>query len=431
MIELYPNPPSRHSCPTDGALLRVTGWRMPGMRVLAQLVCPTCSRKYFGDLAVGHGLHTPKLVNAEGRVSPLEPGRWFADDLARAFADRRSTELKIETISHRPLVRPLVLNCLDNFYGHSILKLLNAQWYLDRPGELDLVCIVPSWLQWMVPTGVAELWVVDLPLREGGQWNDWLADEFARRLARFDRCLISVAVTHPASRDYDLERFTGVKPFDLKLWDMAIKKPKVALIWRDDARGAHEGGLLRVGRRISPKVAHAARRATQTRWLRSFAQALTTAWPTLELAITGIGAPEGAPHGVQDLRAPKPTADIERRWCALHAQSHVVCGVHGSHMLLPSGHAGATVEWVPPNRWGNLVQDVLIRGTDVRDTLMRHRFIPASTPEKEIAEVIGALITNLGESRFNFGQPSVDHLQLSAAPMELLQSRLRFDPPVR
>ena len=69
------------------------------------------------------------------------------------------------------------LNCLDTLYGHGLLKLLNAQHYLEQCPEMELVVLVPHYLRWMVPEGVAEVWTLDLPVRRGVEWNDWVAQK--------------------------------------------------------------------------------------------------------------------------------------------------------------------------------------------------------------------------------------------------------------
>ena len=79
----------------------------------------------------------------------------------------------------------------------------------------------------------------------------------------------------------------------------------------------------------------------------------------------------------------------ERGWCERYAASHVVVGVHGSNMLLPSAHAGGVVELIGPERWGNFTQDVLFRDAgDCRETLFRYRFVDELTPPPALARLV-------------------------------------------
>lgn len=85
--------------------------------------------------------------------------------------------------------------------------------------------------------------------------------------------------------------------------------------------------------------------------------------------------------------------DHERRCGERYASSHIVVGVHGSNMLLPTAHAGGLVELIGPERWGNFRQDVLFRETgDRREMFFRYRFLPTSTLPLELARLIILLL---------------------------------------
>ena len=92
----------------------------------------------------------------------------------------------------------MLLNCLDTLYGHSLLKLLNAQHYLDRPPDIDLIEIAPSFLARIMPDGVAQVWEVGLPLRRGTDCDEWLAREIRSRVEAFE----SVSLNHSRSRGW-------------------------------------------------------------------------------------------------------------------------------------------------------------------------------------------------------------------------------------
>ncbi len=175
MIRLNPLPESQHYCPFDNTRLNVLDWYIPGMRNLADLQCPKCSRKFYGVLLAGQALYTPLLLDKNtGNIHDPHNVKWFADWLRQSYANRNDEPLDFESEEFRPLRTPLLLNCLDTLYGHCLLKLLNALYYLDQRPDLDLVVLVPKSFRWMVPDGVAAIWTVDLPLRRGSEWNDRL-----------------------------------------------------------------------------------------------------------------------------------------------------------------------------------------------------------------------------------------------------------------
>lgn len=408
-VALHPFTEAEHSCPHCGVRLEVKGWHVPGMRNLADLLCPSCGRDFYGDLAAGQALYTPMLLEkTTGVVHDSHGVEWFADWLRNSYARRLDESLPFEVIELRTITRPVViLNCLDTLYGHALLKLLNAQHHLERHSDVDLVVMVPSLLAWMVPDGVAQVWSVGLPLRRGTEWNEWLAREVRRRVEAFGRVSLSHALSHPRPDEYDIERFTRVEPFPLEAWDARLLRPTVTFIWRDDRPWS------------APNISAArSRRERFKRWLNSpprpsrtqaalvseLAEELRRSLPALDFAVVGLskeGASGGLPEWVRDLRRPAfETAADERALCARYAASHVVVGVHGSNLLLPSAHAGSVVELLGPERWGNFTQATLFRdSSDCRETLFRYRFVDESTTPHALARLVKMMLTGRASFR--------------------------------
>ncbi|HZI16999.1 MAG TPA: hypothetical protein VEY09_00240 [Pyrinomonadaceae bacterium] len=401
MIRLHPHPEAEHDCPHCRVRLGVSGWLMPGMRALADLRCPACGREFYGDLKTGQALYTPMLLEKDtGAVHDAHGVGWYAGWLRDSYARRTDAPVPFSVRESRAVRRPVVLlNCLDTLYGHSLLKLLNAQHYLDRRPDVDLIVVVPDALAWMVPDGVAQTWVVGLPLRRGTEWNDWLAREIRRRVETFGSVSLSTAPSHPRPVDYDIERFTRVRPFPLEEWGARLLRPRVTFAWRDDrcwevprdrSAAQRPGGIRRLTRR-SPAAP-----AGQASLVSELAEALRAGRPALDFAVAGLAESVSRgefPPWVEDLRSTGVSEETERRWCLLYAGSHVVVGVHGSNMLLPSGHAGSVVELLGPERWGNFTQDILFRQhDDCREMFFRYRFIPTTTPPREVAGLVESLL---------------------------------------
>lgn len=425
MVALHPVPDHIHVCPHDDTFLRARDWYMPGMRTLADLECPTCGREYFGDLPSGHGIRHPKLLDkASGAVfEPVGERRFreFKHWLTESYASRRSEALPFEIENFAPIQRPVLLNCLDALYGHCVLKLLNAQYYIDHHPEIDLIVLVPRFLRWMVPDGVAAIWTVDLPLQEGAMWNDWMANEIKHRVDQFPTCKLSVAFSHPHPDDYNIERFTYVKPFLDRAEDERSSQPVLTFIWREDRvwHGPHLFGLRReledrlrkwFGRKRSPVLA-------QRDAFVAVAERVRAALPSVAISVAGVGQRARFPDWIEDLRV----ADVheldeekERSWCEQYARSHVVVGVHGSSMLLPSAHAGAVVDLVPRQHWRNVGQDTLACEQDARMAVFRYRNIPLSTQVAAVADIVVSLYCDMGLTRLHFERVHCDHERVAA-----------------
>lgn len=407
MITLRPSPSPTHDCPHCERKLTVEGWYVPGMRCLAVEECPECGRSFYGDLPVGHGLYYPCLLEAKtGTVHQDADAPWFAEWLETAYANRREEPLKFRVDDADAIERPVVLNCLDRIYGHSLLKLLNAQAHLDPPEERDLVVIVPEPLEWCVPDGAAA-WTVGLPFDRGTEWNDWLAGAIRDRLAPLDEVALCRAFAHPHPLDIDVERFTGVEPADRPKRADDDGGPTVTFVWRDDRTWTPSIQSPRLRSRLVGAGLRASRRTgldlgarIQARRFVSVAERLRRRDETVEVVIAGLGSDGSFPAWIADERVADPGPAEERALCRRYARSEVVVGVHGSNMLLPSAHAAATVELVPPDRWGNVVQDLLPRADDRRRALFETRLLPFESTPATLAEVVSSIL----EGRAEFGR---------------------------
>lgn len=422
MIALHPHPEMCLKCPLCHVTLAVNGWLIPGMRTLADLTCPQCRRAFFGDLPVGHGLLYPILLDrADGTTYDVNGGEWFRERLRDSYAHQTDTPVGFGAQEFRPLRSPVLLNCLDSLYGHCLLKLLNAQYYIDHRPDLDLIVLVPSFLRWLVPEGTAAVWTVDLPLNQGAEWNNWLAQEIRRRIEPLGRCHISVALSHPHPSDFQIERFTRVAPFPLEDWQTRHSRPIITFIWRNDRpwdRLIPPTRLrVRAMRRIMRSLGLSALPAQrQKRNVVALARTLRRAAPQTDFAVAGWGMPGGLPAWITDLRTTSMTEEKERDLCRRYAESHVVIGVHGSNMLLPSAHAGAVLELLTEDRRGNLGQDILANARSPQEALTRCQFLPHTAPPSAVANAALSLLDNLPFALLNFTRPWNDHRSVETAP---------------
>jgi hypothetical protein len=355
------------------------------------------------------------LDRASGAVHDTFGVTWFARWLQESYSQRVKRPLSFVQEEFNSVRRPVLLNCLDVLYGHCLLKLLNAQYYIDHRPDLDLVLLVPRILRWMVPDGAAQVWSVDLPLDRGTEWNDWLASEIRGRLEKYDECWLSRAFSHPHPDDYAIERFTRIKPFPIDEWESRLSKPQLTFIWREDRSWASMRPRRRPGaifRRVTGKPYGLDEQRDNVILL---AETLVDQFTEIDFAIAGIGSPGGFPAWIHEMRSSTITEEQELEWCRRYANSHVVIGVHGSNMLLPSAHAGAVVELMPFERWGNMLQDTLLRPYDCREALYRYRFVPISTSPDSLAPVVLSLLRDHSSMLLTMRREFCDHERMKQA----------------
>jgi FkbM family methyltransferase len=313
--------------------------------MLADGRCGECGHRYLQDLPSGHGLLYPATLDVDtGETFQDIDAPWFAAPLRELFERPDGDPVALE-VRGRPRGPAVLLNCLDPVYGHSVLKLLNAQRELR--GERELILLVPRSLESLAPQAAAAVWSVREPTRRFSRWLLELEEALQRELSAMEDCVLSPAFPHPAPSDYDLGALLdGLEP-------ARTGNPSVVLSLRADRPWGTDAG-------------------DQCDRVQRFWQVLTAAFPGAAGVAVGTEA-GGLPPGIEDATAHDPSAELERRWLALMRGADLAFGVHGSNMLLPSGLARTTLELLPATRYGNAFQATLIATQSPAAALVRHR----------------------------------------------------------
>jgi FkbM family methyltransferase len=191
-----------------------------------------------------------------------------------------------------------------------------------------------------------------------------------RELERFDSCVLSPAYPHPHPSTYRLAEFVS------RIQPRRVGNPFVVLVLRDDRRW---------GRTARAQARHAG----------ELARRLRRRFPDVGVVAIGVGGRTALPASVEDLRARKPTVDDERAWLELLRGADLVVGVHGSHMLLPSGLARGTIELQPRFRIDHVFQATLLDERDPLEALVNHRILYG---DDRLADVSPARVAELAAS---------------------------------
>lgn len=391
MIELKPTLMQGYTCPICGTELVATDFLITGMRNLVEANCNTCHEEFYCDIPAGQALYTPLILSkSTGKVTDPYNVSWFANPFEKSFRDQSEAIVPFKVEVFKDSSRCILVNCLDFLYGHSLLKLLNVQYYLDHCPDRGCIVMIPKQFRWLVPDGVAEIWSVDLPLSQGTGWYRSLEREIKKRIMAKEECFLSVAFSHPHPDDFDIERFTHVRPFDLNLWQERLDSPEVSFIWREDRLW---------GKHVRDQLKH----------VRKLAAMLRDQLKGLVFNVVGLGQYGVFPIWINDQRKTILGENDERDWCQIYARSHVVVGVHGSNMLLPSAHAGAVVELMPNDRLGNMLQDILFSREDVREEVFLHRFFPIEMKPDGIAQIITSLVQEFSSFRRGMNRTFTTH----------------------
>lgn len=395
LIPLKPALYADFPCPSCGATaIEARGTVFPGVHVLGDYRCDACGLEFLRDLPVGFAVQHPVAIGrADGRLfNPSGAEPWLHGPLLQAYRAPSNAPVTVERIVRRTARRVVVLNTLDFLYGHVLLKLFNAQAYLDRYPDRGLVIILPRMYAWLAPPEAAEVWLVDLRLGQAHGWytrfNAWVQE----RLAAYDEVDLARGYAHPEQAGLDIARFAGIPAFDPARFDAL--PPHITFVARQDRlwfasdlgelchRALNKLGLKGLGRWYVRR---------QDRLMRRTMRAVRRVEPRATFTVVGLARPGGYGTLARDLRTERMDEATERAWCQAYAQSHVVVGVHGSNMLLPTAFAAACVEVLPDDRIGNIVQDIFVRYPD-RMQLFAYRFVDERARPGQVAHhVLGIL----------------------------------------
>ncbi len=392
MIEIKPVPYHSFQCPKcQSNVVEVKETVLQGIHFLADCVCSKCNYSFYTDYPTGHALMYPSCIGKEDAVFyPNTKSKWLTKPLYTSFLNKFPNKISIEKKKFKEAKKVIILNCLDFLYGHSLLKLLNAEKYLEKHPEMGLIILIQKGFEWLLPAGIAEAWLVDIRLSETVNWFQELEDFYREEEKRFETIYLSLAYSHPDFAALDIEKFTGVKKFNLV--DFQKQPFQLSFIIREDRLWFGSAleefcflacRKLKILKNIPPMLWFFL--WLQKRRIVGFAKRNKKKYPGLRFNLIGIGQNLKFPTYIEDLRNTKIDTSVEKKWLEVYAQSHLVVGVHGSNMLLPTALAGGFIEILPNDRFGNMTQDI---GSSLQGAKAWYlgRFLPDYSSAKTISK---------------------------------------------
>lgn len=397
LVPLKPEPFRDFACPRCGHdRPQASSCVFPGIHVMGRFACRGCGLEFLRDFPVGFGVDHPMAIGTnDGSLFNLNGGDgWIHGPLIAGYLAPHTGPVAIERIMHREARRVVILNTLDFLYGHVLLKLFNAQHYLDRHPDLGLVLILPKSFAWLVPKGTAEVWLVDQKLSQAHRWSTAIDAFVQQQLPRFEEVYLGRGYAHPEFTSIDIERFTGLAPFDPAGY--LERPPHITFIARRDrlwfASGL-EKFLCRALNKIGAKAVARSFASRQDQLMRRTMRAIRERLPEARFTVAGLGPPGGFGELADDLRTDRMDQGTEMAWCAAYARSQLVVGVHGSNMILPTAFSCGCIEILPYDRYGNMVQDLSVRWND-RMQLFHYRFVDEFASPRAVARHVVSMFAD-------------------------------------
>jgi hypothetical protein len=363
VIDIYPRPnlPAQQCPRCETANNQVEKLYFQGTHILGCPTCVACGLEFFATLPTGHSAHFPVAFTMDGKYSRYggKQAAWLALPLIRSLQNEPAQHPDIQLIQANNGGDLLLVNCLDACFGHVFTKIWNVYLLKEKFPERKMAVLLPAQCKWLLPEGV-EIWAVDLPLNalEGDVkgLDNWVKSQFPR----FKTVSLGEVQVHVDHLSLDFEKILKSKRFNL---DKFVHKPaKVTFIWRTD-RFWTNSSFLHFLEKAAIKFGFQSwvqgiLLARQGRVLGSLIKKVKRELPEVEFMVTGLGKKGKLPNGISDHRVSYINEEVESRWNHLFGQSHLVIGMHGSHMLIPTALAAGFVELLPRHKIAHLTEDI-------------------------------------------------------------------------
>ncbi|HEY4656145.1 MAG TPA: hypothetical protein VIH22_16620 [Cyclobacteriaceae bacterium] len=360
LIAIKPIYEARATCVTCGHIDTLAGELLfQGIHVLAKSTCRKCHGSFFHTLPVGHDLLFPASFDEMGNqlIADRQARRWLIDPLLTSLFEGNTIDVAIEKEVNETTDDAIILNCLDSCFGHAFCKLWNIAVLKERFPGIDLIILVPKSLRWLVPGGVSQVWSFDTPLPSLAYGIANLDETVKQAIRDYKRVWLSKAYTHLAIEKANLEKLLRTQRFDLS--QFSILTPLVTFILREDRfwqRSRFEFFLYKVFVKLGfPKTIFIWR---QNHLVNKVARQIHKKLEVVTFAAAGIGKGGRLTSLIADHRKVGLSPADEADWCHRYARSHLIIGVHGSNMLIPTALAAGFIEILPRYKVRHIAEDI-------------------------------------------------------------------------
>jgi hypothetical protein len=398
MIEIFPQPYNQFICPQcKSSPVRRHKIIFQGIHLVADLECTQCGFAFYQDFPVGHGVTYAAIIDKKDmRVLSPAGMDWYTQPLVKSLQQPVGSPVTVAKKINGEAKDPgtvIFFNCLDAWYGHVLLKLMNLQFYHDQHPAHKKIVLVPAGFTWMVPAYVNEVWTADIKLRATTNYYLQLEAFIIEELKKYETVYHASGYSHPPLQQVRVEDFFRQPAFDMERF--LSTSPQITFIYREDRLwiGPFLNRVFNFLNHRKIKFAHGFFYGRQVKNINRLAKKIKERLPQSRFIVCGLGNYGRLAQGIADRRATAVSEQQELDWCGLYAGSHLVIGIHGSNMLIPSALAAAWLEILPDDRVSNISQDLFCKYA-FNQMVFLGRFASPYDPLSRVADIACSMITD-------------------------------------
>lgn len=360
-----------------------------GIHLLGIHNCGGCGAQFYQTLPVAHDALFPIQLTKDLKSAffPDKAKAWLANPLVNSLKDGAGIAVQLQVEKRREFSKIILVNVLDSCFGHVITKLWNAYTLATRQPDWGLAILIPETCAWMVPEETAELWKVPLPLKDTGKHLLGLDRQIKDLISNYEQVAISEVRVHLDASQIDHAKMFKMKRFELA--QFSSLPLKVTFVLREDRLWLRSRFLqllhlasVKFGfqKQVRPILI-----GRQCGLINRLVKMIQREVPETDFAAVGIGKSGRLSPSIDDRRCEKPDGSSEIEWNARYAQSHLVVGVHGSGMMIPTALAAGFVNILPAYKIDHIVEDTLLPYTNRLLTFLG-RFVDESASPRLISQ---------------------------------------------
>ncbi len=235
----------------------------------------------------------------------------------------------------------IVLNCLDNCFGHALLKLFYAVNYIQNHGNsFDFLLIIPKALShFIIKKAGVNCLIIDYSFSQL-QECFVLNNEIEKVACQYNEVFIESVETYDSfDKDGLIENLNLLK----KDTQVGSVKDKIIFYYRSDYFRMWNGKS-----QLKNCVA-----------LFSFLKIFFD--ESIQFYVVGDLDKLQFPSWIKDERIAKFNKDVDFKYNQLFNTSLICIGLTGSHMLFPSLFAECTVHLHPAHKYKNMTEDTVVK----------------------------------------------------------------------